>query len=123
MRAVAKASARTLISHPVGRAVQAAACKAAEAGAIPARDSKTVDRRWLRVEGCGPEAAQHSRVDPSTINSQLSTFQLAGRARFFLPWPARFKNLSTAASSGRRRHEVVEDDLPFRSFNCGINEP
>ena len=28
-----------LISHPVGRAVQAAACKAAEAGAIPARDS------------------------------------------------------------------------------------
>ena len=39
MRAEAKASVRTLISHPVGRAVQAAACKAAEAGAIPARDS------------------------------------------------------------------------------------
>ena len=28
-------------SHPVGRAVQAAACKAAEAGAIPARDSNS----------------------------------------------------------------------------------
>lgn len=28
-----------LISHPVGRAVQAAVCKTAEAGAIPARDS------------------------------------------------------------------------------------
>src|SRR5882757_5586793 len=39
MRAEARAFARTLISYPVGRAVQAAACKAAEAGAIPARDS------------------------------------------------------------------------------------
>jgi hypothetical protein len=39
MRAEAKVSVRTLISHPVGRAVQAAACKAAEVGAIPTRDS------------------------------------------------------------------------------------
>ncbi len=39
VRAEAKASARTSISYPVGRAAQAAACKAAEAGAIPARDS------------------------------------------------------------------------------------
>ena len=39
MRTEAKVSVRTSISYPVGRAVQAAACKAAEAGAIPARDS------------------------------------------------------------------------------------
>ena len=38
-RAEANASVRTLISHPVGRAVQAAVCKTAEAGAIPAWDS------------------------------------------------------------------------------------
>ncbi len=38
-RVEVKASARTSISDPVGRAVQAAACKAEEAGAIPARDS------------------------------------------------------------------------------------
>ena len=39
LRAEAIAAARNLISYPVGRAVQAAACEAAEAGAIPARDS------------------------------------------------------------------------------------
>ena len=39
MRAEAKVSVRTSISHPVGRAVQAAVCKTAEVGAIPARDS------------------------------------------------------------------------------------
>ena len=38
-RAEAKVSVRTLISNPVGRAVQAAVCKTAEAFAIPARDS------------------------------------------------------------------------------------
>src|ERR1017187_9653673 len=38
-RAEANASVHTLISHPVGRAVQAAVCKTAEAGAIPAWDS------------------------------------------------------------------------------------
>ena len=37
-RAEAKISARTEF-HPVGRAAQAAVCKTAEAGAIPARDS------------------------------------------------------------------------------------
>ena len=39
MRPEARVSGRTSISYPVGRAVQAAACKAAEAGTIPARDS------------------------------------------------------------------------------------
>ena len=39
MQAEAKASACALNFYPVGRAVQAAVCKTAEAGAIPARDS------------------------------------------------------------------------------------
>jgi hypothetical protein len=39
MRVEAKTSARNSISLPVGRVVQAAVCKTAEAGAIPARDS------------------------------------------------------------------------------------
>jgi hypothetical protein len=38
-RVEANASACTFNSYPVGRAVQAAVCKTAEAGAIPARDS------------------------------------------------------------------------------------
>src|SRR5437667_7672492 len=38
-QAGAKASACTFNFYPVGRAVQAAVCKTAEAGAIPARDS------------------------------------------------------------------------------------
>ena len=41
-------------SHPVGRAVQAAACKAGEAGAIPARDSTFI--RSSRREEAHSEA-------------------------------------------------------------------
>ena len=44
-RAEAKASARKNFKNPVGRAVQAAVCKAAEAGAIAARDSSSTDTR------------------------------------------------------------------------------
>src|SRR5208283_6021630 len=38
-RTEAKTSVRTFISHPVGRAVQVAACKATAVGAIPTRHS------------------------------------------------------------------------------------
>ena len=55
MRAEAKASARTLISDPVGRAVQAAVCKAAEAGAIPARDSSLRLQRMERAKAVAPK--------------------------------------------------------------------
>src|SRR5258707_1368241 len=39
MRAEAKASVRTSISHPVGRTAQAVACKTTQASATLARDS------------------------------------------------------------------------------------
>src|SRR6266536_5144214 len=44
--------------HPVGRLAQAAACKAAKAGAIPARDSilssssKSIPRRTFSIYAC-----------------------------------------------------------------------
>src|SRR5436309_21806 len=71
MRAEAKVSVRTSISYPVGRADQAAACKAAEAGAIPARDSISsgigVERHTpvfqTEVEGALPSCPSISQVN------------------------------------------------------------
>ena len=71
MRAEAKVSVRSSISYPVGRAVQAAVCKTAEAGAIPARDSIlsgiSVERHTpvfqTGVEGALPSCPSISQVN------------------------------------------------------------
>ena len=71
MRAEAKVSVRTSISYPVGRAVQAAVCKTAEAGANPARDSSFpgigVERHTpvfqTGVEGALPSCPSISQVN------------------------------------------------------------
>src|SRR5258706_7320181 len=49
----AKACVGTFNFYPVGRAVQAAVCKTAEAGAIPARDSISPGISVERYTPCG----------------------------------------------------------------------
>jgi hypothetical protein len=50
-------------------------------------------------------------------------FQLLEQPTLFLPLMARFKNINTAASSGRNPREELELHLPCHSFSLGINEP
>ena len=92
MWAEAKAFVRTSISYPVGRAVQAAVCRTAEAGAIPARDSIlsgiSVERHTpvfqTGVEGALPSCPSISGRDvlPHVPNLGL-------RSNAALPWFSR----------------------------------
>ena len=73
-------------THPVGRAVQAAACKAAEAGAIPARDSISsgigVERHTpvfqTGIEGALPSCPSISQVNPACRQRPRTVEVMAG---------------------------------------------
>ena len=80
-------SVRTSISYPVGRAAQAAVCKTAEAGAIPARDSILpgigVERHTpvfrTGVEGALPSCPSISQVNRVHRQRPRTVEVMAGR--------------------------------------------
>ena len=89
---------RSLISHPVGRAVQAAVCKTAEAGAIPARDSILpgigVERHTpvfqTGVEGALPSCPSISATRNPGVSEASQTSPRRFNSAFVFAWVANF---------------------------------
>jgi hypothetical protein len=125
-RAEAKTSARTSILHPVGRAVQAAVCRTAEAGAIPARDSISpgigVERHTpvfqTGVKGALPSCPSISRAAKSRCWSELHR---SGRRGSTLPscraWVANFD--SEVPALNRREHGANPWQPTNSNAECG----
>ena len=104
MRAEAKVSVRTSISYPVGRAVQAAVCKTAEAGAIPARDSISsgisVERHTpvfqTGIEGALPSCPSISQVN-SVCRQRPRTVEVMAGLRIQCAWDSNLCDAKTGA--------------------------
>ena len=110
MRAEAKASARTSISHPVGRAVQAAVCRTAEAGATPARGSSFpgigVERHTpvfqTGVEGALPSCPSISQVNLACRQRPRTVEVMAGHP-IRCAWDSLFRDAKSRCRSELHR--------------------